>query len=45
MIINDLLARGIALADLLLGDRFANVVSVRLMEHASRTPSCSFRYT
>ena len=34
-ILNDLLARAIALSDSLLGDRFTNVVSVRLMEHAS----------
>ena len=33
---NDLLARGLSLVDSLLGDRFTNRVSVRLMEHASR---------
>jgi len=32
---SDLLARGIALCDSLLGDRFANEVSVRLMRHAN----------
>ncbi len=34
-ILNDLLARAIALSDSLLGDRFTNVLSIRLMEHAS----------
>ncbi len=34
-VLNDLLARAIALSDSLLGDRFTNVVSIRLMEHAS----------
>lgn len=33
---NDFLARGLSLVDSLLGDRFTNSVSVRLMEHASR---------
>jgi ATP-binding cassette subfamily B protein len=34
-ILNDLLSRGIILADSLLGDRFANVISVKLMQHAA----------
>ena len=35
-ILNDLLARAISLSDGLLGDRFTNVLSIRLIEHASR---------
>ena len=38
----DLLARGIGLSDSLLGDRFTNHVSLRLMEHASRLDLVSF---
>ena len=34
-VLNDLLARGISLCDSLLGDRFTNAVSVRLMRHAT----------
>jgi ATP-binding cassette subfamily B protein len=41
-ILNDLLARGISLCDSLLGDRFTNMVSVRLMQHASRLDLTSF---
>lgn len=35
MIISDLLARGIALTDSLLGDLFANRTSIKLMQHAA----------
>ncbi len=35
-IVSDWLGRGVALCDSLLGDRFANEISVRLMEHAAR---------
>jgi len=35
-VLNDLLARAISLSDSLLGDRFTNVLSLRLIEHASR---------
>lgn len=38
----DFLNRGIALCDSLLGDRFSNHISVRLMEHASRLDLVSF---
>lgn len=41
-VLNDLLARAIALADSLLGDRFANTVSVKLMAHASRLDLAHF---
>lgn len=34
-ILSDWLGRGVALCDSLLGDRFTNQISVRLMEHAS----------
>ena len=39
---SDLLGRGIALCDSLLGDRFTNVVSVRLMKHAAQLDLASF---
>lgn len=39
---NDLLARAIALSESLLGDRLTNVVSIRLMEHASRLDLARF---
>jgi ATP-binding cassette subfamily B protein len=39
---NDVLARAIALADSLLGDRFANSVSVQLMAHAARLDLAHF---
>ena len=35
-LLNDLLARAIALSDSLLGDKFSIAVSLRLMEHATR---------
>src|SRR5512145_3211642 len=41
-IFSDLLGRGIALSDSLLGDRFTNVVSVRLMKHASALDLANF---
>jgi len=41
-VLNDLLARAIALADSLLGDRFGNAVSVKLMAHASRLDLAHF---
>jgi ATP-binding cassette, subfamily B, bacterial len=41
-ILNDLLARAIGLSDSLLGDRFANQLSVRLIEHASRLDLVNF---
>jgi ATP-binding cassette subfamily B protein len=39
---SDLLGRGVALCDSLLGDRFTNYVSLRLMEHANRLDLVSF---
>ena len=39
---NDLLTRGIALCDSLLGDRFTNAISVRLMLHAASLDLASF---
>src|ERR1019366_7779731 len=41
-IASDVLARANGLCDSLLGDRFTNRVSVRLMEHASRLDLASF---
>jgi ATP-binding cassette subfamily B protein len=41
-VVSDLLGRGIALADSLLGDRFTNKISVRLMQHASRLDLAAF---
>lgn len=38
----DMLARGSALCDSLLGDRFTNHVSLRMMEHAARLDLVSF---
>ncbi len=38
----DLLGRAVALCDSLLGDRFTNYVSLRLMEHAGRLDLVSF---
>ena len=39
---SDLLGRAVALCDSLLGDRFTNFVSLRLMEHATRLDLVSF---
>jgi ATP-binding cassette subfamily B protein len=39
---SDVLGRGIALADSLLGDRFTNQVSVKLMRHASQLDLTAF---
>jgi ATP-binding cassette, subfamily B, bacterial len=41
-IASDVLGRGIALADSLLGDRFTNQISVKLMQHASRLDLAAF---
>lgn len=41
-VVNDVTARGIALADSLLGDRFTNHVSVRLMRHATELDLAHF---
>jgi ATP-binding cassette subfamily B protein len=41
-VLNDLLARAIMLADSLLGDRFTNEVSVKLMQHAAQLDLASF---
>ncbi len=41
-IASDVLGRGVALADSLLGDRFTNQVSVKLMLHASRLDLTAF---
>ena len=41
-VLSDLLARANSLADSLLGDRFANRISVRLIEHATRLDLASF---
>jgi ATP-binding cassette subfamily B protein len=42
VVVGDLLARGVNLCDSLMGDRFTNVVSLRLMEHADRLDLVSF---
>jgi len=42
VIVGDLLARGVNLCDSLMGDRFTNLVSLRLMEHANRLDLVSF---
>jgi len=42
VIVGDLLARGISLCDSLLGDRFTNHVSIRLMEHAGKLDLATF---
>ncbi len=42
VIVGDLLARGISLCDSLLGDRFTNHVSIRLMEHAGNLDLATF---
>ena len=39
---SDILGRGTSLCDSLLGDRFTNRISVRLMEHATRLDLASF---
>jgi ATP-binding cassette subfamily B protein len=41
-ILSDVIARGIGLIDSLLGDRFTNVVSLRMMEHAGKLDLVSF---
>ena len=41
-ILGDALSRAISLCDSLLGDRFTNLVSLRMMEHASRLDLVSF---
>jgi ATP-binding cassette, subfamily B, bacterial len=41
-VLSDLLSRATALSDSLLGDRFTNHVSLRLMEHATRLDLVSF---
>ncbi len=41
-VLSDLLARAVNLSDSLLGDKFTNYVSLRLMEHASRMDLISF---
>ena len=41
-VLSDLLGRAVNLADSLLGDRFTNHVSIRLMEHAGRLDLVSF---
>jgi ATP-binding cassette, subfamily B, bacterial len=41
-VLSDLLGRAVALCDSLLGDRFTNYVSLRLMEHATRLDLVSF---
>src|SRR5947209_1151503 len=41
-VVSDLLGRAVALCDSLLGDRFTNYVSLRLMEHANRLDLVSF---
>ena len=41
-VLSDLLARANSLADSLLGDRFTNRISVRLIEHATRLDLASF---
>ena len=42
VIVGDLLARGVNLCDSLMGDRFTNLVSLRLMAHANRLDLVSF---
>lgn len=42
VVASDVLSRGAALCDSLLGDRFTNHVSLRLMEHANRLDLVSF---
>jgi ATP-binding cassette, subfamily B, bacterial len=42
VVLSDLLSRAINLCDSLLGDKFTNHVSLRLMEHASRLDLVSF---
>lgn len=41
-VLSDLLGRAVSLCDSLLGDRFTNHVSLRLMEHANRLDLVSF---
>jgi len=41
-VLGDLLMRGVSLADSLLGDRFTNYISLRLMEHSSRLDLAHF---
>jgi len=41
-VLSDLLSRAVNLADSLLGDKFTNYVSLRLMEHANRLDLVSF---
>ncbi len=41
-VLSDVISRGIGLLDSLLGDRFTNVVSLRMMEHAGRLDLVSF---
>jgi ATP-binding cassette subfamily B protein len=41
-VLSDILARAIGLCDSLLGDRFTNHISVRMMEHADRLDLVSF---
>ncbi len=42
VVLSDLLARAINLSDSLLGDKFTNHISLRLMEHANRMDLVSF---
>ena len=42
VLLTDLLMRGVNLADSLLGDRFTNYISLRLMEHANRLDLAHF---
>ena len=42
VVLNDFLARAATLSDSLLGDRFTNYVSLRLMEHAAKLDLVSF---
>jgi ATP-binding cassette subfamily B protein len=41
-VLNDILARGIMLCDSLLGDRFTNEVSVKLMQHSAQLDLAAF---
>lgn len=41
-VLSDVVSRGIGLLDSLLGDRFTNTVSVRMMEHAGKLDLVSF---
>lgn len=41
-VLSDVISRGIGLLDSLLGDRFTNVISLRMMEHADRLDLVSF---